>query len=162
MKVKWADNFEELYRVRGQQKHGIRLLALWKIQIGLTEEAVCLFLRKTHRTIRGWRRLYEKEGLSGLLRISPGRGRRSHLRDCDQKCFKEALERESQSLKGGRLRGEDIREILKTEFKAEYSLDGVYKLLGRLGYSWITSRSIHPKANKDEQDSFKKGIPRTR
>lgn len=32
MNKDWSDNFEALYKERGQQKHGIRLLAMWKIQ----------------------------------------------------------------------------------------------------------------------------------
>jgi|LauGreDrversion2_6_1035139.scaffolds.fasta_scaffold23298_1 transposase len=160
MKVNWTDNFEELYRVRGQQRYGVRLLALWKIQSGLTEEAVCGFLQKTHRTIRTWRQLYEKEGVSGLLQMKPGRGGKWKLKPEDVGRFREVLDLRSKSLKGGRLRGIDIQEILRNEFKAEYGLSGVYELLKRLGYSWITCRSIHPKANKELQDSFKKGVPR--
>jgi transposase len=60
------------------------------------------------------------------------------------------------SLKGGRLRAEDIRELIKEKFKVDYGLSGIYPLLHRLGYSWITSRSIHPKADKNLQESFKK------
>jgi hypothetical protein len=35
LKVNWTDDFKKLYQQRGQQKHGIRLLALWKIQSGI-------------------------------------------------------------------------------------------------------------------------------
>ena len=73
MKIKWPDNFEEVYKHQGQQKHGIRLLALWKLQPGLRETTVCEFIGKTHKTIRTWRRLYEKGGLEELLRIRSGR-----------------------------------------------------------------------------------------
>lgn len=161
MKVNWKDNFEELYRIRGQQKYGVRLLALWKIQSGLTEAAVCAFLNKTPSTVRGWRRLYEEKGLTGLLQIRSGRGRKGHLAKKDEERFKEALNKAHHSLKGGRLRGVDIQEILRTQFKANYGLSGVYEMLKRLKYSWITSRSIHPKADKAVQESFKKGVSRT-
>ena len=74
LKVNWTDDFKKLYQQRGQQKHGIRLLALWKIQSGLTETAVCDILNKTHKTIRAWRKLYEVGGLDALLSIGDGRG----------------------------------------------------------------------------------------
>ena len=40
----------------------------------------------------------------------------------------------------------DIRRILEQEFAARYSLDGVYKLLHRLGYSGLMPRPQHPDA----------------
>ena len=49
MKVNWLDNFEYLYKKMGQRKYGLRLLALWKIQSGETETAVCQSLHKTMR-----------------------------------------------------------------------------------------------------------------
>ena len=58
MRVHWPDNFEELYKKRESQKYGIRLLALWKLQSGMTKTAVCQFLRKTHKMIHQWRCLY--------------------------------------------------------------------------------------------------------
>lgn len=74
MRVNWSDNFEMLYKQKGQQKYGIRLLALWKLQAGMTETAVCELIGKTHKTVREWRRQYEKNGINGLLSIAPGRG----------------------------------------------------------------------------------------
>lgn len=74
MRVNWPDNFEELYKKRGSQKYVIRLLALWKIQAGMTETAVCQFLRKTHKTIHQWRWLYETGGVEALLSIKPRSG----------------------------------------------------------------------------------------
>ena len=41
---------------------------------------------------------------------------------------------------GKKLRGRDIQEILKVQFGVDYSLDGVYKLLHRLGYNDLRSR----------------------
>lgn len=81
MKTEWEDDFKKLYKQRGQQKHGIRLLALWKLQSGMTETKVCNLIQKTHKTIRMWRRLYEKEGVEGLLMISKGRGRKTKIEE---------------------------------------------------------------------------------
>ena len=53
------------------------------------------------------------------------------------------------------LRGEDIRRILEQEFGARYSLDGVYKLLRRLGYSSLMPRPQHPDTDPQAQEFFK-------
>ena len=156
MRVHWPDNFEELYKERGSQKYGIRLLALWKIQSGMTETAVCQFLRKTHKTIHQWRCLYERGGVEALLSIKPGRGRKARLRDSH--CFEQSLEALSQERQGGRLRCQDIVEMVKQRYDIEYSRPGMYHALHRLGFSWITARSKHPQHNPEEQESFKKTL----
>ena len=53
------------------------------------------------------------------------------------------------------LRGVDIRRILEHEFAARYSLDGVYKLLHRLGYRSLMPRPQHPEAIPEAQEFFK-------
>ena len=35
----------------------------------------------------------------------------------------------------------------------------VYNTLDRLGFSWITSRSMHPKSNQAVQNAYKKTLP---
>ena len=156
MKVEWSDNFEELYKQRGQQKHGIRLLALWKIQSGITETKVCEMLGKTHATIRKWRQLYEAGGLEALLSISSGRGRKSKL--TDKQVIEQILQAHHEEHKGGRIRCQDVLDMMSTRYNITYSQPGIYKMLHRLGFSWITARSKHPKQDKEVQEEFKKKI----
>lgn len=94
--------------------------------------------------------------MDSLLLIRPGRGRNSKLSTLDEVHLKDEIASLTDSLKGGRLRAEDIRRLIQSKFKINYGLSGIYPLLHRLGYSWITARSVHPKADKDLQDSFKK------
>ncbi|WP_425360907.1 winged helix-turn-helix domain-containing protein [Candidatus Tisiphia endosymbiont of Ceraclea dissimilis] len=39
------------------------------------------------------------------------------------------------------------------------SLKTVYNTIHRLGFSWITSRSVHPKSNQATQNTYKKTSP---
>jgi transposase len=57
---------------------------------------------------------------------------------------------------GGRLTGADIHLYIKEEFDQEYHPDHVYNVLKKLNFSWITSRSKHPKQSQKAQDEFKK------
>lgn len=150
------EDFSLLYKVHGQKKHGLRLLALYYIQQGKSIKETAGLLIKTEYTLREWIRSYAKGGLEGLLSISAGRGRTPKLLPSQETCLKEEITKLSNSLKGGRLRAEDIRELIQSKFKVNYGLSGIYPLLHRLGYSWITARSIHPHANKDLQETFKK------
>ncbi len=45
---------------------------------------------------------------------------------------------------------------IKQEFGAIYHPNAVYKLLKSMGFSWITSRSRHPKQQTGVQDAYKK------
>jgi transposase len=155
MKIEWKDDFKKLYKQRGQQKHGIRLLALWKLQSGMTETKVCELIQKTHKTIRKWRRLYEKEGVEGLLMISKGRGRKAKIEEKAKDLAKEiALMQEKRN--GGRVRCQDIVDFVLDKYAIEYSRSGMYHVLHRLGFSWITSRSKHPKNSPEAIEDFKK------
>lgn len=154
MKVTWKDDFKTLYRQRGQQKHGIRLLALWKIQSGMTETDVCELVDKTHKTIRMWRRLYEEGGLDALLSISHGRGRKAKL-DLSGG-FADDIKLLQEERKGGRIRCQDVVNLVYAKYNVEYSKSGMYHVLHRLGFSWITSRSKHPQNDPAAMEAFKK------
>jgi transposase len=54
------------------------------------------------------------------------------------------------------LSGKDIQQILRESFGVVYTLDGVYKLLHRLGYSCLKPRPRHEKADPLVQEEFKK------
>jgi transposase len=60
----------------------------------------------------------------------------------------------SQSDKVGRLTGEQIKHYITVQFAVNYHLNRIYKLLAKLGFSWITSRSRHPKQSQPAQVEF--------
>jgi transposase len=78
---------------------------------------------------------------------------RSYLQ-CNQ--LIDYIDKESKSSRGGRLVGTDIQSFIEHNFGYKYHLSSVYKLLHRLGFSWITSRSKHPKQSIEAQQDFKK------
>lgn len=157
MKVNWSDNFEHLYKKKGQQKYGIRLLALWKMQAGETETAVCKTLHKTHSTVRKWRRLYEEGGLEALLSIRKGRGRKPLL-DKNEELKQDILQLHEERI-GGRIRCQDIIGMVAKKYGVHYKQPAMYKVLERLNFSWITARSRHPKSDPQVQENFKKKFP---
>ena len=59
---------------------------------------------------------------------------------------------------GGRVRGEDIRQLLARQFSVAYSLNGVYDLLKRLGLVWISACALKPYADAVVQAEFKKNF----
>jgi len=54
---------------------------------------------------------------------------------------------------------EQPRRVLKEEFGAQYTLDGVYDLLHRLGYSCLKPRPRHRKNDVDRMREWKRSAP---
>jgi transposase len=154
MQFNWPDNFEALYKQRGQQKYGIRLLAMWKLQAGMTETELCTLIGKTHRSILKWRRSYEEKGLEGLLSMASGRGRKSKLSLNEQ--LVDDIKTLQAQREGGRIRCQDIVTFVYEQYGCPYTRSGMYPLLHKLGFSWITSRSKHPKHDPEAITAFKK------
>lgn len=66
------------------------------------------------------------------------------------------IKTQSQSETGGRLTGESIQTYINANFGIDYHPNAIYKLLKSIGFSWITSRSRHPKQSDEVQEAFKK------
>lgn len=70
--------------------------------------------------------------------------------------FRQAVLELQKGRKGGRIRGTDVLELMKTKYGIDPSLRTVYDTLKRADLVWITGRSIHPKADLEAQETFKK------
>ena len=58
---------------------------------------------------------------------------------------------------GGRVRLKDIQNMLAKDFNIHYqNINGVHYLLTKLGLSWISARSKHPKQDREAQELYKK------
>jgi len=106
----------------------------------------------TVRCKTGWR-----EGLNGL-ETRPSRGRKGPLTAEEAERFRWRIEAGALPEDGVCvLRGLDVQQILRQEFGKVCSLDSVYCLLYRLGFSSLVPRPRHPKAGSAAQEGFKMG-----
>jgi transposase len=64
----------------------------------------------------------------------------------------------SKSAEGGRVFGEDVVRFIFENFGQRYTTSSVYNIMHELGLNWITSRSVHPKSDKQLQVNFKKNF----
>lgn len=152
------EDFKALYRkARGAEKQ--RYLGLHHVQLGKTYDEVAEMFLVKRVAIARWIKRYEMGGALRLLNQA-GRGRRSRLKLSDEELQKQVLDLQ-EGREGGRVKGLDILEMLKTKFHVVYTLSGLYKLLGRKGIVWITGRPIHPEADPESQEAFKKTLPKT-
>ena len=57
---------------------------------------------------------------------------------------------------GGRITGKQLQSIIAKEFSIKCCLQTIYNTLHKLKFSWITSRSKHPKSDPEIQELYKK------
>ncbi len=154
-RVNWPDDFQKMYKENGQHPYIIRILALAKKQEGWAVKHIAYMTRKTEHTIHRWVKRYEAGGLEALFEIRTGRGRKPKIK-VTLSTIKEEIQVLGSNKKGGRIVAEEVRQMLKEKHGVEYSLSATYYLLHRLNFSWISVRSVHPKSQPIEQETFKK------
>ena len=162
MDVHFHLSLEELVRLERLEKnaaHSKRLRIVILAIGGWTAPAIAMSVGLTRRICQRWVYRYNELGLEGL---SDRRGREP----------KPALTPEQevqvcQRLEAGptpedqvcSLRGIDVQRILATEFGVLRSLAGVYHVLHQLGYSYLSPRPRHRRANPAAQEQFKLQLP---
>ena len=150
------DVLKRLARGTQKAKARIRLQALVLAKQGRTSVEIARTLDAGNRSVQKWVQRYNQQGVEGLQH-RPGQGRHGKLSAPDRTrlCARiEAGPCEEDSVCS--LRGKDIQGILQKEFGKLYHLNGVYRLLHRLGYSSLAPRPQHRHADPEAQEAFKK------
>jgi len=114
-----------------------------------------LFFGNGIRTLMNWVKRFREQGIDGL-KDQAGRGAKPYLHPKERAAFKEAVLELQKKRSGGRVRGADVLTLMKEKYNVEPALSTVYNTLKRADLVWITGRSIHPKANLEAQENFKK------
>mgnify|MGYP005607524949 FL=1 len=148
-------DFFQIAKRESHPKTRIRFLALGHLQSGKTKNEVAHMFQVSLTALRNWLLGFLSSGIDGL-REKAGRGRKRKLSSEREEEFRQQVEQLQGSLEGGRVRGQDVQELLKEKFCVDHALPSVYHVLERCGLSWISARSKHPKSNPEAQEDFKK------
>lgn len=121
--------------------------------------AIARALGRSRRSVQDWVYAYRDGGIDDLLPgKSPGRPTKlPRQREAELMARLDAGPRPEDGV--CTLRGKDVVRILEQEFGVRYSLDGAYDLLERLGYSCLTPRPLHEKADPQQVERFKEHAP---
>lgn len=155
MSVKQEDNLSLLSRRETNPRTRIRIQVLEAYNRTNDLEQIASTFNFHKRTIQKWISLFSQYGIDGL-RDKPRPGAGTKLKKEDEPKFIKRLFELQDNKPGGRVIATDIQQLLKDEFKAEYPANSIYEVLKRLDIVWITSRSKHPKQNKEDQEEYKK------
>lgn len=118
----------------------VRLMALSHIKDGANKAQVARNLRISRRSVNDWVKRFYEDGLDGL-KEKPRTGRPCALSQSQLAQLSQYVRNNSIKENGDRLNAETLATYITQEFKVDYSIFNVYRLLHKLGFSWITSRS---------------------
>jgi transposase len=159
MTVKAHHSTKQLLSLAKKHKNkrfAVRLQTVALAKQGFTCPKIVEMTGYPRRTVQRWVTQYNKAGIKAL-RDKPRAGRPAKLCVDEQPEFCARIDAGPGPSDGKpTLYGRDIQQILAREFGVLYTLDGVYKLLHRLGYSWLKPRPRHEKADPVVQEAFKK------
>lgn len=148
-------DFKALIAKETNGRMRVRLMALSHIKEGANNAQTARNLHISRRSVNDWVKRFYENGLEGL-KEKPRTGRPCALNGSQLTQLGEYVRNNSIKENGGRLKAETLATYIAQEFKVEYTIFNVYRLLHQLGFSWITSRSRHPKQSDKIQEDFKK------
>lgn len=137
-----------------------RLRTVLLAKQGFTAPEIATCTGFSRRSVQEWVARYNADGLDGL-KTKSGRGRKPPLTPEQEEQLQQRLDAGPLPEDGVcTLRGKDVQRILAKEFGQLRSLNAVYGLLHRLGYSSLVPRPRHPQGDPAAQEEFKKNSAR--
>lgn len=148
-------DFIGMARKESNSKNRVRLLAMASIQDGKTLERISEVLKVHWKTIQSWLRNFRNFGLEGLY-VKTTKARQSKLTKDIADWVVNFITFLNNCDTGGHITGKQLQKILYEQFALRCCLKSVYNLLHKLKFSWISSRSKHPKSDEEAQEQYKK------
>jgi len=161
MTVKDHDSVKQLFQLSKSIKDtrwALRVQAVAMAKQGHSSAKIACFTGHCQRGVQRWVGRYNRQGVDGLKDL-PRAGRPAKLSPQQTEQLRARLDRGAMpSDHTAGLHGRDVQRILQEEQGVLYSLNGVYQLLHRLGYSWLMPRPRHEQADPKAQEAFKKAL----
>jgi transposase len=133
----------------------IRMLAMHHLQLGKSLQAVAEIVQVHWKTVQSWLRHFRTSDISCLY-DAPRSGAPKKIIDDAERWLYERVKTNSEDRTGGCITGKGLQQQLLDLYGVQCSLKTVYNKLHELSFSWMTSRSVHPQANTEAQEDYKK------
>lgn len=148
-------DFKALAKGTKDHRLKLRLLALFHFQNNKSRYQIAENLQVSRTSVNKWISAFLNGGLDALQsKKSPGRPCRYN--EQQEKQIYNYVMNYQKNAKGGRLNADILHRYIEQEMKLTYHPQTIYKILKKLGFSWITSRSKHPKYDEKKVEDFKK------
>ena len=150
---------KELYALSRRTKdlvHAIRLRAVAMVLEGFRRDDTARVQGVERATLAGWVRRYNAGGPQGLVSRPKG-GSACRLDEGQLAAVKGWVEDGPDLERDGvtRWRVADIAARIEREFGVRYTVEGVRRLLRRLGFRHVSARPLHPKADTEQQAALR-------
>jgi len=147
-------DFQKMARTESCPRVRERLLGIHNLMLGKNRIDAAKSVGRNPEWLRMWVLRYDDSGIEGLSDKARAGQPKFLTNEQEDKLVQDIINMQDDR-DGGRITAEEIRQHIIKEYGVEYKSRGVYDLLYRLGLSWVSSRSKHPKADKQKQKSFK-------
>ena len=157
MQVISHHSVEELRNTAKRERNAHRRIRMQMVLLamqGHTAPQIARALSVSRRSLQDWVRRYNQNGLKGL--DDRRGGNRRHLTAAQEQRIIVHIDGLAADPREGIRRGQDLRRWIEKQFNVLYSLNGIYELLHRLGYSCLMPRPRHAQADSKAQEAFKK------
>lgn len=148
-----------LERVERNAAHSKRLRIVVLAIGGWTAPAIATAVGLSRRVCQRWVRQFNESGLDGLQDRRGQQPRPTLTPDQEEQVCQRLEAGPTPEDQVCSLRGVDVQRILADELGILRSLAGVYLLLHRLGYSYLSPRPRHRRANPAAQEQFQRELP---
>ncbi len=147
---------ETLYRTETRSRLARRIQAVWLARKGRTCPEIMDITGASRRAVQQWIARYNRGGIEELL-DKPRSGRPALLTIKREKQLARRIEAGPTEADGVSVfTGPAVGALVKREFGVLYSLRGIERLLGRLGFSYLAPRPRHEKTNPQAQEGSRK------
>ena len=150
-------DFKRLAKRSTNPREKIRLLAFAHIQDGKSVQEAAEAVKLNRNAIYVWLRKFKKEGLQGL-KEKGGRGAKPKIPMSESEAFRNAVLELQKGRNGGRIKGQDVLDMMKEKFGVTCTKRSAYNHLKKANLVWVSARSQHPNADPVKQEEFKKNF----
>ena len=107
----------------------------------------------TRTTLLKWIKDFDKESIDGLI-VKKGRGRKRVFNETQENQIRKIIK------KNPNITAKKLKKVIEDDMLITTGIATIYRLIRRLGFSYITPRKQHYKQDKTEVEEFKKKSPK--
>lgn len=150
-------DFQKLAKHSAHPREKIRLLAFAHLKDGKTVREAAEAVKTCRNALYIWLRNFREYGLNGL-KEKGGRGAKPKISMAESEAFRNAVLELQKGRSGGRIKGQDVLDMMKSKFGVTCTKRSAYNHLKRANLVWVSARSQHPNADLVKQEEFKKNF----
>lgn len=150
-------DFQKLAKLSAHPREKIRLLAFAHLKDGKTVQETARAVKTCRNALYIWLRNFREHGLNGL-KEKGGRGAKPKISMSESEAFRNAILELQKGRSGGRIKGLDVLDMMKSKFGVTCTKRSAYNHLKRANLVWVSARSQHPNADPVKQEEFKKNF----